>query len=69
MERRPRYEGRFVKRRKRTYDDFFPRRKKRRNRMVTVPRNKLAFPQTMKTKLRYVERVDFVPTGTSAHQY
>jgi len=39
------------------------------NRMVTVPRNKLAFPQVMKTTLRYVERVDFVPTTTGVHQY
>ncbi|HIA01017.1 MAG TPA: hypothetical protein EYN66_03780 [Myxococcales bacterium] len=37
--------------------------------MVTVPRNKLAFPQTMKTTLRYVERIDFVPTTTGVHQY
>lgn len=41
----------------------------KRNRMVSVPRNKMAFPQSMKTKLRYVERIDFVPTGTGAIQH
>lgn len=30
-----------------------------RNRRVTVPRNKLAFPQQLKTKLRYVVRKEF----------
>lgn len=38
---------------------------KSRNRMVSVPRNKLAFAQSMRTTLRYVERVEFVPTGAS----
>lgn len=38
---------------------------KSRNRMVTVPRSKLAFAQSMRTTLRYVERVEFIPTGTS----
>lgn len=33
--------------------------------MVTVPRNKLAFAQSMRTTLRYVERVEFIPTGHS----
>lgn len=44
-------------------------RGKPRNKMVSVPRNKMAFPQSMHTKLRYVERIDFVPTSTSAQQY
>lgn len=33
--------------------------------MVAVPRNKLGFPQSMRTKLRYVDRYDFEPTGTT----
>lgn len=45
------------------------RKGKPRNRMVSVPRNKLAFPQEMKTTLRYCERLDFVPTGTSVIQH
>lgn len=39
-----------------------------RNGLVTVPRNKLAFAQSMRTKLRYVQRVEFTPTGTSVIQ-
>ncbi len=42
---------------------------KPRNRMVSVPRNKLAFPQQMNSKLRYVERIEFAPTGTNVFQY
>lgn len=45
------------------------RKGKPRNKMVSVPRNKLAFPQQMKTKVRYVERVDFQPTGSNVFQY
>lgn len=41
----------------------------KRNRMVSVPRNKLAFPQSMRTKVRYVERIDFQPTGGNVVQY
>lgn len=40
----------------------------KRNRMVSVPRNKLAFPQSMKTTLRYVTRQDFAPTSETAIQ-
>lgn len=36
--------------------------------MVKVPKNRLAFPQSMKTKLRYTERVEFTPGGTSVQQ-
>ena len=36
-----------------------------RNAMVSVPRAKIGFPQSMRTKLRYATRVDFVPTGTT----
>ena len=36
--------------------------------MVKVPRNRLAFPQSMKTKLRYTERIEFTPTSTSVQQ-
>jgi len=39
-----------------------------RNAMVSVPRNKLAFAQSMRTKLRYVQRVEFLPTNTSVIQ-
>lgn len=39
---------------------------RRRNARVTVPRNKMAFPQSMRTKLRYVERREFVLTSTTA---
>ncbi len=37
----------------------------RKSGMVKVPRNRLAFPQSMKTKLRYSERVEFTPTSTA----
>lgn len=37
--------------------------------MVKVPRNRLNFPQSMKTKLRYTERIEFNPTSTSVQQY
>lgn len=43
-------------------------RSRGRNRLVTVPRNKLAFPQSMRTKLRFVQRVAFGPTSTSVVQ-
>jgi len=33
--------------------------------MVTVPRNKIGYPQSMRTKLRYSTRQEFVPTNTS----
>lgn len=33
--------------------------------MVSVPRAKIGFPQSMRTKLRYATRVEFVPTGTT----
>jgi len=33
-------------------------RSKAKNRVVNVPRNKLAFPQSIATKLRYVEKID-----------
>lgn len=33
--------------------------------MVAVPRNRLNFPQSMKTKLRYVERIDSNIDGTT----
>lgn len=36
--------------------------------MVKVPRNRLNFPQSMKTKLRYTERFEFTPTSTSVQQ-
>lgn len=36
-----------------------------RNAMVSVPRAKIGFPQSMRTKLRYATRVEFVPTGTT----
>lgn len=39
--------------------------RKNRNAMVSVPRNKLGFPQSMRTKLRYVDRLDFAPTSTT----
>lgn len=39
-----------------------------RNQIVSVPRTKLAFPQQMKTTLRYVQRVQFQPTGTGVLQ-
>lgn len=37
-----------------------------RNALVSVPRNKLAFPQSMKTKLRYVDSIDLSPTSQTA---
>jgi len=37
-----------------------------RNAMVSVPRGKLAFPQEMRTKLRYVETFDLEPTNQTA---
>ncbi len=40
-----------------------------RNALVRVPRNKLGFPQQIKTKLRYSTRVEFTPTGTSVQQF
>ena len=36
-----------------------------RNALVRVPRNKIGFPQSMRTKLRYCSRIEFVPTGTA----
>ncbi len=39
--------------------------RKARNRMVAVPRNKMAFPSSMRTKLRYVEHRDFTLTTTT----
>lgn len=36
--------------------------------MVKVPRNRLNFPQSMKTRLRYTERFEFTPTSTSVQQ-
>ena len=44
------------------------RRAKGRNALVRVPRNKLGFPQSMRTKLRFCERVEFTPTSTSIQQ-
>lgn len=37
--------------------------------MVKVPRNRLNFPQSMKTTLRYTERIEFTPTGTAVQQF
>jgi hypothetical protein len=37
-----------------------------RNAVVSVPRNKLAFPQSMRTKLRYVERVELDISATTS---
>lgn len=37
-----------------------------RNALVSVPRGKLAFPQEMRTKLRYVETFDLEPTSQTA---
>lgn len=39
--------------------------RKPKNRMVAVPRNRLAFPQSMKTRLRYVERCEFSPQNSN----
>lgn len=36
------------------------------NRRMTVPRNRLNFPQSLRTRMRYVTRVEFTPTSTSA---
>jgi len=44
------------------------RKRKSRNRSLTVPRNKLGFPQSMKTKLRFVDRFEFSPSDTSVLQ-
>lgn len=47
-------------------------RPKSRNKTVTVPRNKLAFPQAIRTKLRYVERLAFEmqsATAPSSYQF
>jgi len=35
------------------------------NALVRVPRNKLAFPTSMKTKLRYTERVELLPGSST----
>jgi len=43
-----------------------PYRRKRRSARVSVPRNKLGFPNSMRTTLRYVERFDVEPTSTSS---
>lgn len=37
-----------------------------RNALVSVPRNKLAFPQSMATKLRYVDSIDLTPNSQTA---
>jgi len=37
--------------------------RKARNALVRVPRNKMGFPQSMSTHLRYVDSLDFVPTS------
>ena len=42
---------------------------RKRRRVVHVPRNRLNFPQSMKTQLRYTERIEFSPTGTGVNQY
>ena len=44
-------------------------RTRSRNALVRVPRNKIGFPQQIKTKLRYSTRVEFTPTGTSVIQF
>ena len=41
---------------------------KSRNAMVRVPKNRLNFPNGMKTTLRYTERIEFTPTSTSVQQ-
>ena len=38
--------------------------RRRRNKMVSVPRNKMAFPMSMKTQLRFGYRQVLAPTGT-----
>ena len=45
------------------------RRRRGRNALVSVPRNKIGFPQAMRTKLRYSTRVEFSRSGTSALQF
>lgn len=37
--------------------------------MVKVPKNRLNFPQSMKTTLRYTERIEFTPASTSVQQF
>lgn len=44
-------------------------RLKKRNRMVTVPRNRMAFPQSQRATLRYVNHVDMTPTGSNVQQF
>ena len=44
-------------------------RPRRRNALVSVPRNKIGFPQMMRTKLRYSTRVEFTPSGTDVQQF
>ena len=47
----------------------FEKKSSRKKGMVKVPRNRLAFPQSMKTKIRYTERAEFTPASTSVQQY
>ena len=42
-------------------------RSKAKNRTVNVPRNKLAFPQSISTKLRYVEKINMGSIGASSN--
>jgi hypothetical protein len=58
------------KRKRRSSTVGLPRKAagKGRNASVRVPRTKLALPQSMRTKLRYVEQVEFKPTGQNAIQ-
>ena len=42
-----------------------PSRRRGRNRRIVVPRDKLGFPTSMVSTLRYVQRVEFEPTSTS----
>lgn len=37
----------------------------RRNSRITVPRNKIGFPQSMRTQLRYCDAIDFSPNSAS----
>lgn len=39
--------------------------RRRRSRMVSVPRNKMAFPTSMKTQLRFAQRLELQPTSTA----
>lgn len=39
--------------------------RKSRNALVAVPRNKIGFPQSMSTKLRYCDSVDLTPNSSS----